>query len=139
VDGAPVHATECQLLGCNKTPKLVPSEDINAFFKSIEAEEKKPGTERYEQLSNRFSFLVDCGPPSNLLSLDALTRAGVSKARMPRTWVTVFPSLGKHRDGDHALDGTAKLCRLADGVHNLAEQFLVGDALIDIAHLVDRC
>lgn len=78
----PVHATECQLAGCNKTPTVVPSEDINAFFKSVEAEEKKPGAERYEQLSNHFSFLVDCGPPSNLLSVDALTRANDDDVRL---------------------------------------------------------
>ena len=37
------------------------------------------------------------------------------------------PSLGEHRDGDDAADGTAKLSGLADSVHDLAEQFLVGD------------
>jgi hypothetical protein len=71
----PAQATECQLPGCNKAPKVVPSEEINAFFKNVEAEEKKPGAERYEQLSTRFSFLVDCGPPFNFLSRDILKRA----------------------------------------------------------------
>ena len=38
-----------------------------------------------------------------------------------------IPALGEHRDRDDAADGTAKLAGLADGVHDLAEQFLVGD------------
>ena len=37
------------------------------------------------------------------------------------------PALGEHRDGDDAADGAAELAGLADGVHDLAEQFLVGD------------
>ncbi len=50
---------------------------------------------------------------------------------MPRTWVTVLASqpFGEHRDGDDAADRTAKLAGLADGVHDLAEQFLVGDVV----------
>ena len=38
-----------------------------------------------------------------------------------------IPAFGEHRDGDDAADRTAKLAGLADGVHDLAEQFLVGD------------
>ncbi len=40
-----------------------------------------------------------------------------------------IPSLGEHRDRDDAADRTAKLAGLADGVHDLAEQFLIGDVL----------
>ena len=40
-----------------------------------------------------------------------------------------IPALGEHRDGDDAADCAAKLARLADGVHDLAEQFLVGDVV----------
>ena len=36
------------------------------------------------------------------------------------------PALGEHRDGDDALDLLAELARLADGVHHLAQQVLVG-------------
>ena len=39
------------------------------------------------------------------------------------------PALGEHRDGDDAADGAAELAGLADGVHDLAEQFLVGDVV----------
>ena len=39
------------------------------------------------------------------------------------------PAFGEHRDGDDAADGTAKLAGLANGVHDLAEQFLVGDVV----------
>ena len=38
-----------------------------------------------------------------------------------------IPAFGEHRDGDDAADRTAKLAGLADSVHDLAEQFLVGD------------
>jgi hypothetical protein len=38
-----------------------------------------------------------------------------------------IPSLGKHGDGDDAADGATKLIGFSDGVHDLAEQFLVGD------------
>jgi len=40
-----------------------------------------------------------------------------------------IPSLGEHRDGHDAADGTAKLSGLADSIHDLAEQFLVGDVV----------
>ena len=40
-----------------------------------------------------------------------------------------IPALGEHRDGDDAADGAAELAGLADGVHDLAEQFLIGDVL----------
>ena len=40
-----------------------------------------------------------------------------------------IPAFGEHRDGDDAADRAAKLAGLADGVHDLAEQFLVGDVL----------
>ena len=39
------------------------------------------------------------------------------------------PALGEHRDGDDAADGAAELAGLADGVHDLAQQFLVGDVV----------
>ena len=39
------------------------------------------------------------------------------------------PALGEHRNRDHAADRAAELAGLADGVHDLAEQFLVGDVL----------
>jgi hypothetical protein len=41
------------------------------------------------------------------------------------------PPLGEHGDRDDALDLLAELAGLADGVHHLAEQVLVGD-LLDI-------
>ena len=56
-------------------------------------------------------------------------RSCVPKARTPSTWVTVLasqPSVSIET-GDDAADGAAELARLADGVHDLAEQFLVGD------------
>ena len=37
------------------------------------------------------------------------------------------PALGEHRDGDDAADGAAELARLADRVHDLAQQLLVGE------------
>ncbi len=40
-----------------------------------------------------------------------------------------IPAFGEHRDRDDAADGAAKLAGLADGVHDLAEQFLVGDVV----------
>ena len=39
------------------------------------------------------------------------------------------PAFGEHRDRDDAADGAAELAGLADGVHDLAEQFLIGDVL----------
>ena len=39
------------------------------------------------------------------------------------------PPLGEHRDRDDAADRLAELARLADGVHHLAQQVLVGDVL----------
>ena len=39
------------------------------------------------------------------------------------------PAFGQHRDGDDAADGAAELAGLADGVHDLAEQVLVGDVV----------
>ena len=39
------------------------------------------------------------------------------------------PAFGEHRDRDDAADGAAELAGLADGVHDLAQQFLVGDVL----------
>ena len=39
------------------------------------------------------------------------------------------PALGEHRDADDALDVLAELAGLADGVHDLAEQVFVGEAL----------
>jgi len=39
------------------------------------------------------------------------------------------PSFGEHGDRDDAADRAAKLSRLADRVHDLAEQFLIGDVL----------
>ncbi len=39
------------------------------------------------------------------------------------------PAFGQHRDRDDAADGAAELARLADGVHDLAEQLLVGDVV----------
>ena len=39
------------------------------------------------------------------------------------------PAFGEHRDGDDAADGAAQLAGLADGVHHLAEQFLIGDVV----------
>ena len=39
------------------------------------------------------------------------------------------PALGEHRDGDDAADGAAELAGLADRVHDLAEQFLIGDVV----------
>ena len=57
-------------------------------------------------------------------------RSWVPKARTPRTWVTVRasqPSVA--RDGDDAPDRSAESSRLADGVHDLAEEILVGQVL----------
>ena len=39
------------------------------------------------------------------------------------------PALGEHRDGDDTADRSAESFRLADGVHDLAEQFLIGKIL----------
>ncbi len=39
------------------------------------------------------------------------------------------PALGEHRDRDDAADRLAEPARLADGVHDLAQQLLVGDVL----------
>ena len=39
------------------------------------------------------------------------------------------PAFGEHRDRDDAADGATELAGLADGVHDLAEQFLIGDVL----------
>jgi hypothetical protein len=39
------------------------------------------------------------------------------------------PAFREHRDRDDTADGAAQLARLADGIHYLAKQFLVGDAL----------
>ena len=53
------------------------------------------------------------------------------KARTPRTWVTVLasqPSVSIETDDD-AADVLAELAGLADGVHHLAEQVLVGRGL----------
>ena len=40
-----------------------------------------------------------------------------------------IPSLGEHGHRHHAADGFAQTARLADGVHRLAEQVLVGEVL----------
>ena len=37
------------------------------------------------------------------------------------------PAFGEHRDGHDAADGFAQAAELADGVHNFAQQFLIGD------------
>jgi hypothetical protein len=42
------------------------------------------------------------------------------------------PALGEHGDADDALDVLAELSRLADGVHDFAEQVFVGEVL-DVA------
>ncbi len=39
------------------------------------------------------------------------------------------PAFGEHRDRDDAADRAAKLAGLADGVHDLAQQLLIGDVL----------
>ena len=39
------------------------------------------------------------------------------------------PALGQHRDRDDAAHGLAQAPHAADGVHNLAQQVLVGDHL----------
>ena len=39
------------------------------------------------------------------------------------------PTLREHGDGHYAADGFAERPRLADGVHRLAEQVLVGDGV----------
>ena len=39
------------------------------------------------------------------------------------------PAFGEHRDRDDAADRAAELAGLADGVHDFAQQFLVGDVL----------
>jgi hypothetical protein len=39
------------------------------------------------------------------------------------------PAFGEHRDRHHAADRAAELPGLADGVHDLAQQFLVGEVL----------
>ena len=40
-----------------------------------------------------------------------------------------IPALGQHGDGDHAADVGAEAAGLADGVHDLAQQVLVGEVL----------
>ncbi len=40
-----------------------------------------------------------------------------------------IPALGQHRDRDHAADRLAKTVFTAYGVHHLAEQVLLGNAL----------
>ncbi len=40
-----------------------------------------------------------------------------------------IPAFREHGDGDDAADGAAELAVLADGVHDLAQQFLIGDVL----------
>ena len=40
-----------------------------------------------------------------------------------------IPALGEHGNRDDAADGAAELAGLADGVHDFAQQFLVGDVL----------
>ena len=53
------------------------------------------------------------------------------KARTPRTWVTVLasqPSVSIETETTQRIDA-AELARLADGVHDLAQQVLVGDVL----------
>ena len=37
------------------------------------------------------------------------------------------PAFGEHRNRNDAADGTAKLSGLADRIHDLAQQFLIGD------------
>ena len=37
-----------------------------------------------------------------------------------------IPSLGEHRDTDHALDVFTQLARLANGIHHFPEQVFVG-------------
>ena len=39
------------------------------------------------------------------------------------------PAFREHGNRDDAADGTAQLSRLADGVHDFAQQFLVGDVV----------
>ena len=39
------------------------------------------------------------------------------------------PAFREHRNRDDAADRAAQLAVLADGVHDFAEQFLVGDVL----------
>ena len=39
------------------------------------------------------------------------------------------PALGQHRDADDAADVLAEPARLADGVHHLAQQVLVGEVV----------
>ena len=39
------------------------------------------------------------------------------------------PSLGEHRDRDHATDRVAERARLPDGVHHFTKQVLVGDVV----------
>src|SRR5277367_2118560 len=54
------------------------------------------------------------------------------------------PALSQHRDRDDVTDALAKLTRLANSVHNLAQQVLIGDlfaraAIADVAEfLVER-
>src|SRR5216684_532905 len=40
-----------------------------------------------------------------------------------------IPALGKHRHRDDAPDSSTKLARFTDRIHDLAEQFLIGDIL----------
>ena len=49
------------------------------------------------------------------------------------------PAFGQHRDGDDAADGLAQAVLLADGVHDLAQQVLIGDVLAgaDVAGALD--
>ena len=42
------------------------------------------------------------------------------------------PSLRQHRNGHYAADGTTKLSGLADRIHDLAQQFLVGDVVASV-------
>ena len=58
-------------------------------------------------------------------------RSCVPKARTPRTWVTVLasqPSVSMETETTQRIDSPRRPC-FADGVHDFAEQFLIGEVL----------
>ena len=63
-------------------------------------------------------------PPHDLLA-EELRREGADAEHVGHR--VRVPALGEHRDADHALDLLAQAPGLADGVHDLAQQVLVGD------------
>jgi len=68
-------------------------------------------------------------PPACHVCGDAVgTRWQGANAEHMRDGIRV-PPFGEHRNGDDAANSTAKLTGLPDGVHDLAQQFLVCDVV----------